>query len=243
MNHATPARLLCGSFALIVALGGGAAAQAPATCAGDPAPCDTATCGRVVSATLAADTVPPSPQRLQPAATSTPGALQLHLDDERPPRRDQSASMERWFGWQTLLADGLSLGMLVFEPTRLPALGAMLLVAPIVHFANDDWNGGWASFGMRAVSLTLLFTGGAIAVSGALADDAFFASRPSAHKEQVYVGETLAVVGVAGMLTTMVLDAAWLAHVKDHRDESSARFTPWADPLTGSAGVQLWGRL
>lgn len=51
-----------------------------------------------------------------------------------PPEPRTSEARERWYGWQTLLVDGMSL---VATPLAPPlGLGGYLLGAPIVHLAN-----------------------------------------------------------------------------------------------------------
>jgi hypothetical protein len=199
---------------------------------------------RANRATLADHSVPDSPQRHAPVATSEREAprLTLELDEERPPR-EPSSTLRRWFGWQTVLADSLSLGMLAFEPTALPAFGCMLLLSPIVHFAQGDASDGWASLGLRLVSMTVILLGAVLYLGSVTADEDV--EEPKPHAGAKIAGLTLGIIGTGGLLTTMVLDAAFLAFTHDDVAPSHgyAHLSPWADPISGSAGLQLSGRM
>ncbi len=73
------------------------------------------------------------------------------------PRPAQEPSRwSRWYGWQTLTADGLALGIGVVgagtESTTLGhvALGSYLVGAPIVHLAHDEPARAFGSLALRA---------------------------------------------------------------------------------------------
>lgn len=153
------------------------------------------------------DAVPvePAPAAMPPAPAVVPPT---------PTRKAEKAdaTRDRWYGWQVLVVDGVSL--LVATPA-LPPLGVAgyVLGAPIVHAAHGSWGTAAGSVGLR-VGLPLL---GAFVGSEGL-------DRGSCR--ELCVG---GVIGAgAGILTAIALDAAALSWetvpvTKQDRDEARAR--------------------
>lgn len=86
-----------------------------------------------------------APDGIAPAA---PTARSYHLRDP-----ELQPTEKRWYGWQTLMVDGISL---VTTPVGV-GLPGLVFGAPIVHLAHRQYTAALASFAMRA--------GGALAVA------------------------------------------------------------------------------
>ncbi|HVU03841.1 MAG TPA: hypothetical protein VHE30_18910, partial [Polyangiaceae bacterium] len=85
-------------------------------------------------------------------------------------------STRTWYGWQTLIADGVSAAALTAGEVSFSAQGsketatptALLLIglsgatlgAPIVHWSHGRAGAGFASLGLRLSALTLIGLGG-----------------------------------------------------------------------------------
>ena len=153
---------------------------------------------------------PPQPVpavTVPPAAAAPPAAVQsVHpgLGDETP---------SRWYGWQTLAADGMSLALTVGsialagsggeEPSSAlgwGALGTYVLGGPILHFVHENPGRGFASLGMRVVGPI------ALGVIGAAAEDC-------ANHGGDFCGLGGAVVGATmGIVAAITIDAAVFAY-------------------------------
>jgi len=110
-------------------------------------------------------TVAAAPQ--SSAATGAPRPSSA-VDDERPPDSAPGRTWKlHWYGYQTLLADALALGLIVGtgEGTLVVlGLGGALLAAPIIHFVHGNaW--GYLSLALRALAATLGFVGLVNAIS------------------------------------------------------------------------------
>lgn len=105
----------------------------------------------------------------------------------------------RWYGWQTLIADGIAIVATPFSPTTGAAL--YLTAAPGVHVLNGNIKRAGASIGAR-VGLPL---GGALggALMGAVLSDE--------HRRSESALALGAVGGVLGVLSAVTVDAAMIA--------------------------------
>jgi hypothetical protein len=89
-----------------------------------------------------------------PATSPTELASPATSPRERPPR-----GARRWYGWQTLLADGLS----VVTTPILVGIGGYFLATPIIHGAHGSAGKAFGSVAMRvAFPLTLALLGSRI---------------------------------------------------------------------------------
>lgn len=163
----------------------------------------------------------PSPAPPQPAPTvPAPSAVAAPLAASAPPAAVQSVhpglgdeTPSRWYGWQTLAADGMSLALTVGaialagsggeEPSSAlgwGALGTYVLGAPILHFVHENPGRGFASLGMRVVGPI------ALGVIGAAAEDC-------ANHGGEFCGVGGAVVGATmGIVAAITIDAAVFAY-------------------------------
>jgi hypothetical protein len=154
----------------------------------------------------------------------------VELDDEPPPSADPSHSYKwetSWYGWQTLLADGLSFGMirgLPSTPGLVLGVVAMLVGTPIVHGVQGNEVSALLSFGVRLACLGLMVGG----LATLLADDEPHSTAP-------------VTIGLLGLGVMIVTDAIVLAYkkvlVKPAR--SQALLLPWADAGSGSVGMRV----
>jgi hypothetical protein len=149
---------------------------------------------------------------------------------------EQQPAKRTWYGWQTLLSDGLSLAALVLlrdaDDFSAVGLGLLVLGSPIVHFAHENLGSGAISLGIRAASLGL-FGGGLVLV---VEDDVFDGGGSS---EDNTLGGVLIVASVAGIIAAIAIDASLLAYDKAAASRSEmARFAPWLDPKRGTYGIR-----
>lgn len=115
-------------------------------------------------------------------------------DEALPVSADKTAG-GRWYGWQTLLVDAVSVAAM---PAAGIGAGGYLLGAPIVHAAHDRWGIAAASLGLRV----------ALPIAGAYAGVALENCPRNAQSDDMCgLGGAILGLGV-GMLTAIVIDAA-----------------------------------
>jgi len=192
---------------------------------------------------------PPSNAAPPPAATSTPAPAKAALiatpgarraAEARAEQRDvdedgesQLALRSRWYGWQTLTADAVSLSAIVagvaLDDTRFGGdFGWLGLLgyefAPgVVHFVHRNPGRGFASFGLRL----------GLPLAGAFAG-ATFASNCDDNLCEVSGAAVGVLVGMAGAIA---IDAAVFAY--DDPKPSAARRLGLV-PLVSVAPHQAW---
>lgn len=158
--------------------------------------------------------------------------LRLSLDSERPP--PSPGPRRAWYGWQTLLCDGLSIGSIVLfagSPAVLLGFTGLLLATPIVHFTHDNSSAGTISLTVRTLSTLAFFTGLALALHNIFSETASPTDRTTSN--------VLGLGGLLGMTGIIVVDAAILAFDKPHAVPPTALLLPWLDQPSRSAGLQL----
>jgi hypothetical protein len=162
---------------------------------------------------------------------------------EREPQPPSAASAERnWYGWQTLLADGLSIGLIALsfgseeEDVALVGIGLLTIVSPLVHFVHENTDSGLISLAIRSVSVGLFVLGGFL-----VASNVFDESSDTADGTLRFIGGASLIVSLAGELAAISIDAAVLAFVPKTRSSrpSAAGFAPWIDPTRGSYGLRF----
>jgi hypothetical protein len=137
---------------------------------------------------------------------------------QRPPAPEVDT---QWYGWQTLIADGVSLATLVggafsetlVVPSAFFALGGYALGGPAVHWSHGHVGRGFLSMGLR---LGGMLGGAALGVAVAGTDRGGDFGGFAA----VILGFTSAVLGMAGAIT---MDAAWLSWEEVPRERSSSQ--------------------
>ncbi|MBX3201547.1 MAG: hypothetical protein KF894_25650 [Labilithrix sp.] len=177
--------------------------------------------------------VPPAPATA-PAATPPPPAKPA----EPPPPAPAPAQYEKvWYGYQTLIADAVSFGLLVggiaSRTSEVTTTGylAFLLATPTVHMVHGNVGPGFGSIGLRLLvpligmgvgALTGLIVGSTQG-SGGLDDIGRGANGPATGA---------AVGGLIGGGICVAIDAGGLAYTKQRIDGAAAthsrrRPTPW----------------
>jgi hypothetical protein len=181
----------------------------------------------------------PAPVPTTPTTTAAPAA-------EGP---------QEWYGWQTLLADGASVALVIGGATiasgsgsssnsnsrtgsALAGLGSLgyLVGGPIVHLANGRPFAGLGSLGLRAgLPVGGAILGGLIGL-GTCKDS----SRDFGSGLCVLAIGTLGFVG--GVVAAVVADAVWLARKPTElaKPQQAVRWIPdlSLSPTGGSAGVR-----
>lgn len=157
-----------------------------------------------------------------------------------PPAATRAPTTEsRWYGWQTLIADGASLTLLTAAgfarsgPTAGVAVAGYVLAAPIVHFAHGNVGRGFGSFGIRVGSPIVCTLIGAAAGSGKGNSDILDTGALGG-----------AVIGFfVGMGAAIAIDASLLAREQVPVERAGAlRITPIVAPsahggIVGAAAV------
>jgi hypothetical protein len=209
----------------------------------ESAPCEPAAAGE---GKLETQTVvnPPQPQDDQAPVANSPAHLQLRLDKERPEPLPGGARRV-WYGWQTLLVDALSIGTIAIGSSNaapvLIGLGGLVLGSPIVHWAHENGSAGAISLGIRAGSTVLTFVGAVVTLQHAFSNGLAGDTRSGA------TGPVLMLVGLGGMVTAIVVDAAVLAFTTVHSSpvdvssDANKRFVvlPWVDERARGGGLRF----
>lgn len=164
----------------------------------------------------------------------------LQMEDERPPDLDQPASGPRWYGWQTLMVDGISIawvgasGVLELPALTVASIGMWLLGSPIVHLVNGNGGGAAMSFAIRLGSGLAAVLGLALALANALDES------EDRSEGAVTAGLAISLTGAAGMLAAMALDPSLFAFTKARPSaDRGMRVLPWIDPQRGRAGLRI----
>jgi hypothetical protein len=188
---------------------------------------------------------PPDSNGPQPPAASEPRAPGASLPwretmERESPSPEAKARDRIWYGWQTLIADGLSLGLIAVSlgedeaDVALVGVGLLTIASPLVHFVQENTQGGLISLGIRGVSVGLFVLG------GVLLADSFF-DDSSSNDGGEFVGGVLLIVSLAGELAAISVDASLLAFRPKHpsRRQSATGVAPWIDPRRGSYGLRF----
>lgn len=155
--------------------------------------------------------------------------------DREPPPISEPETKRVWYGWQNLLVDGLALSAIVLTASQGEDEGAVWVTigllgigSPIVHFAHLNMEGGLASLAIRAAS------GGLFVLGVELSTNNSFDSSGDEETEGVALG----VLGLLGVATSIVLDAAFFGfEEKPVPGQPRGWLTPWVDPERHRVGV------
>ena len=156
--------------------------------------------------------------------------------DREPPPIPEPETKRVWYGWQNLLIDGIALSAVVLTGSQgdndagavAVSLGLLAIGSPITHFAHLNIAGGLGSLAIRAAS------GGLFALGVEISTDNSFDSSGDEETEGVALG----VLGLIGVATAIVLDAAYFGfEEKPVPGQNRAWLTPWVDPERHRVGV------
>jgi hypothetical protein len=152
-----------------------------------------------------------------------------------------------WYGWQTIVADAGWLGVAalgVYQDSGLEDNGAApwvfglgvagyVLTSPILHLIHGN---SWAPW-----SLLLRPAGPALTVVGTIFLACAFDDREGVEcAVDPYVGEAMAIAGLALIVATSVIDAT---KAFDAPVRAQLAVTPWVSPRADGGGLSLVGRL
>jgi hypothetical protein len=138
--------------------------------------------------------------------------------EQRADEHHERAPSTTWYGWQTLIADGMVIPLMLLPPV---GISFYFFGAPAVHWAHGNVGVGFASLGIR------LLAGGAVVGSSLIALIGAFDGKG----EIAAIGVTLAI---ASALTPVVIDAALLGF--DERNvKRSTRIFPSVSPTKDGA--------
>lgn len=182
-----------------------------------------------------------------PSAAGTPGPpankpWREAMERETPKSPEPTPKERIYYGWQTLLVDGLGIGLIVFaaganeSDVALIGVGVLTIGGPLLHFVHENTQGGLISLGIRALSLGLFVLGGFIAAN------TIFDDNSSDDDTEALVGGALVIVGLGGEITAVVVDASVLAFVPAKTRsarKTAAGVAPWIDPQRGSYGLRF----
>jgi hypothetical protein len=173
----------------------------------------------------------PPPRETAPEPAVPTRSMEAPPDDAPPrqPRRPR----ESWYGWQTLILDGASIGLMFTGSTAAGWGVVSYLFAPsIVHFAHRNVGYGFVSIGMR---FGLPFAG---ILMGAMAGSCV--NGTSNHDCNGDAAVAGLLLGMAGAIT---VDAAVLAYEqrRPRRRASGMSVSPLLSLQPGDARVGLAG--
>jgi len=174
---------------------------------------------------------------IAPAPARALAPVPVPPEDQPDPAFEQREPPTRWYGWQTLITDGVALGSLagviatyrfcwdgacdntdaaLFAATMVLSYGAG---APLVHGAHGRWGIAAASLGMRAFPI--------------------LATVPLYNAGQ---DDTARALLFSGIGAAMAVDAAVLAREPVPESETRTMILPGVDPAMRSGSLTLVGR-
>jgi hypothetical protein len=178
-------------------------------------------------------------------APSGPRASARNAPSELPPNYILRPAEREWYGWQTLLLDGLSLtavglpvlfganstspGVVLIDVVAFPTL---FLGTPITHMLHGNIGRGFASLGMRLGSALMIAVGVEMLVR--------WQDRPANFGTDAGYG--LIGLGILTATAIPIIDSAAFAYRErpaSHGVEVSV--TPWLERASGSFGLRASG--
>jgi hypothetical protein len=193
----------------------------------------------------------PSPLLVAPDEAPTRSSVDYAAP---PPAPAAPAPSTEWYGWQTLLVDGVALGTIPLELSpsasfaRTPSasylfvgsLSSYALGAPLVHVAHGRWGRGVADLGLRV---------GALAAGSLVGASLGKPGAPSSCEANLagcfaQGSSGLAVGAAIGAVLASVIDASLLARDTTRpRETAAAASTTWSPVASitrggGAAGLQ-----
>jgi hypothetical protein len=182
----------------------------------------------------------------------TPVAHEPHSQAATGPRRTTAGERELaetpandeggyWYGWQTLSADALSIGLIWLGASlESPAItitgfASLNLASPLVHFAHGRSGAGWLSGGVRVASMALAVGGATLAV-----EDAFDETNDRDSAKEA-AGAVMFWIGLLGMVAITAVDATLAIEEDAPSDRPTAhlRLVPWMTRRSQGAAIQV----
>jgi hypothetical protein len=148
---------------------------------------------------------PVQTQTQTPAQTQlqTPAETQVTFKLEAPP---PPVMVKHWYGWQTLIADGASIGLAVATKGNPWVMGASYSLVPsVIHFAHGNIGRGFIDLGVRVVLPPLMAIGGGLIGVAAASDDGTGAGKLGG----LLIGGMLGLI--TGYVGAVTIDAAALS--------------------------------
>lgn len=148
---------------------------------------------------------------------------------------------QRWYGWQTLLSDGLSVtafisGIVVANDSRRSeeigvGIGvggglAFLIVPPVIHLAHGQGRNAGVSIALRLGSTALLGLAALECTSNRRCDEGW---------------DVLAFIAAVGYPVAVIVDAAIANEDVPAEEEAHLKLAPWISPIRGGAALGLGG--
>jgi hypothetical protein len=146
----------------------------------------------------------------RPPTTTTPACFDV------PPPASPPAQTTRWYGWQTLIADGAAIGTTFFAPVA--GLALYLTGGPIAHVMNENFARAGASLGVRA-GLPL-----GVGLVGALSGAALSAASRS-HDTALGAAVGGIIGAGAGAIGAVIIDSAVIAKESMPAEPAKAALT------------------
>jgi hypothetical protein len=179
-------------------------------------------------------------ERVSPETAATPTSAR---DTETPPDLGTPDTPHAgWYGWQTLMADAGSIGLMFLGGANGEAfpvvLGAVGYVAVTPAILSSHGNDAWTSSALLRLAVpTLMFAGAVIAFSGC----------PLFDEESSCDRTPGVVVMGAGLVLGAAMPIVDAVRAVDRQPSRSAHrgiaIAPWLTPHADAAGVAVSGRL
>jgi len=159
---------------------------------------------------------------------------QAQQDEEIPPTRT-------WYGWQTLIADSLSISTIVVGASFDDGGGALvgvgivsLLVTPaIIHAAHRNWLLMGVSLGLRVGGSALLLAG----IIQSLSNIDWGSDEENPPSDDGSSGTVLVILGTFALISAPILDAVLAIEERAPAQSSAWTVRPWASARDRSAGM------
>lgn len=167
----------------------------------------------------------PAPEPKQAQPTPAPAA------EPAPAPKEQPRYERTWYGYQTLIADGISVGLLVAGVSAksggLVAAGytGFVLGTPIVHMVHGNIGPGFGSIGLRLLLPVIGLGVGAIVgvISGGTSGSGAFERFGSGANGAVNGAVVGGLIGAGG---SALIDAAGFAYAKERVDDHPITLAP-----------------
>ena len=142
------------------------------------------------------------------------------------PPDDERNTEPRWYGWQTLLVDGATVGLGFATQSPGIVYAAFLAGGPIVHFAHGNVGKGLGSLALR------FLVPGTLGLVGFAVDSANNPCKPGEYLCLSGLGG-LVVGAMTGYVVAVAVDAAVLAHDRVPREAPAASTGLVWQPMLG----------
>lgn len=160
-----------------------------------------------------------------------------------PAQAQQDEELDRthsWYGWQTLVADSLSVSTIVLGASfddggALVGVGIVSLLATpaIIHAAHRNWLAMGLSLGLRVGGFTLIVIG----LVQAFSNIDFNSDAENPPSNDGPSGTVPIVLGTLALISAPILDAILATEEQEPVQSSAWTVRPWASARDRSAGL------